>query len=487
MSERKKLHPASVLLTALKELKELIIPVVVLLFLGDGEGSSIWRYLPLAAIGAAVLFIIVSSVVRWWRFTYWVEESELRIEYGLFVKKKRYIPIERIQSLDVSQGVLHQVFRLMKVKVETAGSSQGSKSEAELTAIGIEEAKSLQEAIQREKRRKKQVVEQEETSSYEKEEETQAFYRAHFTDLLLLAATSGGVGVVISAAAAFLSQFQEVIPYEAIFEEASHFVQLGAIFVAVSAFFVLLFAWIISFILTLLKYANFTLRKGEEDLIIQKGLLEKQQMTIPFNRIQGITVIENPLRQMLGFCMVRLESAGGAALEEGNMNTVIMPMIRKKKALPMLSELFPSYDFAVEFQGAPLRAAGRYMIRACLYIVIPVVLVIVLLWPLGLWALTALLLAAAYGYMCYKSAGWHIHEGQLAIRSRSLALHTSFMQKNRIQSLELSRTWRQRQRELATVRATIKSGMAGKEVRMVDASSSEAKSIYSWYGTKKRE
>ena len=40
---------------------------------------------------------------------YWFEDSELRVEYGLFVKKKRYIPFDRIQSLNYKEGIFHQI------------------------------------------------------------------------------------------------------------------------------------------------------------------------------------------------------------------------------------------------------------------------------------------------------------------------------------------------------------------------------------------
>ena len=47
-------------------------------------------------------------IIKWKRFEYWFEDDELRIEYGLFVKKKRYIPFDRIQSLDYTEGILHR-------------------------------------------------------------------------------------------------------------------------------------------------------------------------------------------------------------------------------------------------------------------------------------------------------------------------------------------------------------------------------------------
>ncbi|KAB7704801.1 PH domain-containing protein [Bacillus aerolatus] len=193
MSNPKRLHPVAALLNFFKELKELIIPIVFLFFINDGQKSSFWDYLPILGMGAAIVFILISGIVKWLRFTYRVEEEELRIEHGLFVKKKRYIPIERIQSLDVSEGLLQRAFGLVKIKVETAGSSDDLKSEAELTAITKTEAQTLQELISREKRRKRKTdAEEGILEEIENDSKPHIFYKAKFSDLLLLAATSGG-------------------------------------------------------------------------------------------------------------------------------------------------------------------------------------------------------------------------------------------------------------------------------------------------------
>ena len=62
------------------------------------------------------------------------------------MKKKRYIPFERIQSLDFSEGILQRPFGLVKVKVETASSSS-SEAEAVLTAIKKSDALAIQEFL----------------------------------------------------------------------------------------------------------------------------------------------------------------------------------------------------------------------------------------------------------------------------------------------------------------------------------------------------
>src|SRR5690606_18797558 len=84
-----------------------------------------------------------------------------RIEQGVFLRKKRYIPFERIQSISISQGIVQRIFGLVKLNVETAGGGLG-ETEAELTAITREEAKRIENIINL---TKKGILEENEASS----------------------------------------------------------------------------------------------------------------------------------------------------------------------------------------------------------------------------------------------------------------------------------------------------------------------------------
>ena len=112
--------------------------------MGDGFSLLEWYSLPVLLL---LSFHSLREFLSWLRFTYRIEEGELRIESGFFVKKKRYIPFERIQSLDFSEGILQRLFGLVKVKVETAGSSGSGEAEAVLTAITKAEAKAIQDIL----------------------------------------------------------------------------------------------------------------------------------------------------------------------------------------------------------------------------------------------------------------------------------------------------------------------------------------------------
>lgn len=104
-----------------------------------GTTASHFRHCP---------FLIVHAFLQWLRFTYRIEDGEFRIESGVFVRKKRYIKLGRIHSIDISEGIIQRIFRLVKVNIETAG---GTQADAVLSAISKRDAERINAFISAEK------------------------------------------------------------------------------------------------------------------------------------------------------------------------------------------------------------------------------------------------------------------------------------------------------------------------------------------------
>lgn len=480
MSEPKRLHPITAVLNALKSLKELIIPFFAFVVFGSkGTGMVL---LPIIGGATVLIIILVTGILSWLRYTYRVEEGELRIEYGLFVRKKRYIPFERIQSLDLSEGIFHRPFGLVKVKIETAGSS-GPDAEAVLTAVSKEEAASIQEVLQNIKNNYSQEGLGE---AFVPEMREEILYKISMKELLLLASTSGGVGVVISAVIAFFSQFDEIIPYETVFHQLEDFIANGVIFVSLLVFVGFALAWIIAVIGMMLKYADFTLKKVDDDLIITRGLLEKKQLTIPLKRVQGIRISENLIRQPLGYASVYIESAGGSAQNVESAAVIILPFIKKNKIRDIIEGNIDGYIVTDDVKAAPKRSLRRYIFRGWL-IIIPISIALIIFLKLwGLLSLFLLPLSALWSYLKFRDAGWEQNENQLTLSYRNLVKHTVFMQKNKIQSLSIKKSFFQGKKDLASIEATVMSGMGGAGGTVVDLEEDDVLTIYKWYSREEK-
>lgn len=72
----------------------------------------------------AVLEVAVIPNVRLRHFRYEVSEHELDIKQGVFVIRRRLIPLVRVQHVDTVQGPLSKHFGLASVTVSTAAGAQ---------------------------------------------------------------------------------------------------------------------------------------------------------------------------------------------------------------------------------------------------------------------------------------------------------------------------------------------------------------------------
>lgn len=491
--QRYKLHWISAIIEMLKTMKEAILPLLVLVFANGwkGGGTGLWYldYLSFIIFGVLIILLFISGVIKWKRFVYWFEDDELRIESGLFVKKKRYIPFDRIQSLDYTEGIFHRPFGLVKVKVETAGSSSAKKAEGELTAITKEAANRIELEMTQAKKRKKEkpLID---GDSMELEEavrevtvEEESFLRNLFTmktkDLLILATTSGGIGVILSGVAIFLSQFGDLLPYEWVYEEISDFIKFGVLIVAIAVFLGLLGVWILSVGMTFLSHYNFTVALDKEDIIITRGLLEKKRVTVPLKRIQSIVVVENPFRKLFGYVSVTLHSAGGGITESSKIN--LFPLVKKKKVEVYLREIFP--ELHLQEPQNKLTSRGKpFYYRIDFLWMLPVIGAITyFFFPYGLFSLAIIPAVIALGMWQHRSAAYDINDNQLTMRFRGISLQTAYMMKKRIQSMEMKQSYFHQRKDVATVIANVKSGMGSYHGTVQHMEVEQAEKILLWY------
>jgi putative membrane protein len=475
MFERKRLHPIAVVSNVLKQLKELIFPILAVTVFGGGSREWSAFIIPIGA----VIFALVYGIINWFRYSYRIEENEIRIESGVFVRKKRYIPFERIQSLNQSEGILQRPFGLVKLKIETAGKGGKNEAEAELAAISKEEASRIQKVLT-------EIKNTEVGPSLEVNSNQNVVYKISSTELFLLAITSGGVGVIISAVIAFLAQFSEMIPYGKLFHRFEKFITNGILFISLIVLLILLVVWMFALVGMMLKYANFTVIKSGDDLVISRGFIERRQITIPFKRIQAIRVSQNLIRQPLGFATVFLENAGSSVENDGKTKIMILPLVKRNEIQKILKRWLPDYQLEVNFESAPKRALRRYLIKGWL-VILPIILIPQFFLNIWGWVLILLIIPVSFlQYWTYRDAGWNLEGDQLTLQYRSINKNTVYFKKGKIQSLGMDESYFQSKKGLATIHATAKSGPAGADARVVDVERDHADEIFGWFSYEKK-
>lgn len=86
----------------------------------EGLAAAAARWLPLAGLLAATAVV---PELRWRRWRWDVRPEAIDIRQGAFTIRRTLVPMERVQHVDTTRGVLEQSFNLATVVVHTAAGS----------------------------------------------------------------------------------------------------------------------------------------------------------------------------------------------------------------------------------------------------------------------------------------------------------------------------------------------------------------------------
>lgn len=430
-----RLHPATVLLAPLREVRGLIALVIT------------GAFAPALAIGAAAV-TAVASIIRWLRFRWRVAEGALVIDQGLLERRQRVIPLERIQTVELVRPLGHRLLGVVQVRIETVG---GSKTEGQLEALAPPVAERLRAVLLGRAAR--------EASPDDRD------VLARLTPGTLVAAglTGGRVGVVAvilgAADQVFGDRLEQLTDLPG---------RLGMQGMIVLVALVALAAFLISVAATAVTYWGFTLARDDGTLLVRRGLVEQRLDTVPVRRIQAVRVEENAIRRLLGLAAVRVEVAGRPGAE-AQQTGVLLPLGRRAEAFALVERVLDLEGLGdAPLEPMPARARTRRIVRAVLVALVGTAGAVVGTGAVGLLALTLLAPLVALALAAYRALGYAKHEDVIVARAGALVRRTAFVPVTRLASLELSASPLQRRARLAMLTLRIAGSSAARDPRLRD-------------------
>ena len=439
------------------------------IFLLVSQGFSLWT-VTLFLLGLLVVAALAAlwGFLSWRATTYTVTGNSFRLRQGVFQKNERTIPLEHVQSVDTVQGIIQRAFGVYEVRVETAGGG-ASEPDASLAALDRDAAQTL-----------RREIEGSERARSEESAGPTILRRLSTRELLVAGATSGQIGVAFSVLAIGYQFLDNFFPEDFVRRLVETLAPNWLMVVLILLPTGLLLAWLLAIAGTVLAYTGFTLSRQGDYLYIKRGLLERREATIPLSRIQAVRISEGLLRQPFGLASLRVESAGYG--EDAGVSTTLFPLLPRDDVEDLLAGASPEFAGAPAVEPLPRRALPRYVFRATvLYTIIAfaaaLVSSLVFQSALGLLGLLLIPPAAAYGWLCYRDAGWALEEDRLVVRHRSLGRKTALAPRDHLQSRGMVSSPFQRRVRLATFLAEVASGSGGSVLRVKDLDGGAAKAL----------
>jgi len=269
-------------------------PVFVFYFINPQ--SKFEYYLTLIGIGAVALSTI-GSLISYFTFYFRLEETELVMRSGLLNKTFRTIPFDRIQTISFTQNIIHRIFNVVQLDLDTAGSSG---SELAIKALSHTKANAIKSFIL--DRKEALPIQQEENQipqAVTLEKSITTLLHLSVKDLLKIGVSQNHLRTVgIMLAFIFgLSQYAEELLSEEKGEEIWLFVFGSAVIITTFIVLLLVAAFFLSLVNTILKYYNLRVLQSEGGYTITAGLFTKIEQSAQHQKIQLLEWRNNPIKR----------------------------------------------------------------------------------------------------------------------------------------------------------------------------------------------
>ncbi len=437
----RRVHPGTILIGFLKRAPQNVLALPV--FAGWMSGRGLGWALLLAAVAAGVMLIF--TWLGWRRFTYAIGDEELVIERGVLNRSRRSIPLERIQDVSIERKLLHRLFGLAEVRVETGG---GDADEAVLDSVSLAEAARLRAAL------KGQYVPAAAVLA-DPVLDLPVVFRMPLARVLLLGLFSFSLVwlAVVAGAVQFLDQFID-FGWDRIRDWADMAQDTARARFSVAAILTALgialaLGVLTGVVRTLLRDFGFTLRAGDGRFRRTSGLLTRSEVVVAMRRIQLALVRRGPVRGALGWSALSFQTLGGSNDPSGRQ--AMAPLAREAEVAQIVAMAgLPA------FERLPLRpvAAGhvvRSVIQVATVPLIVIALIAVLATPLGLVGVAVLPVAVGIALLQRRFHRYALAADSLQVMRGVVAQRDWIVPVANVQVVTLQASWLQRRLGIASV------------------------------------
>lgn len=468
-------HPIRIVFKLYNAIRNMIVPFAIFIFneiKGETGSQPYWVYVVTAIIS---ILICVWSVLSWYQDTYWVEGNSLHLKSGVFSKKERTIPLNKIRSMNTEQNWMYRVLNVAKMDLQTADSNENADARIILSLKKVEPFSKLIDT----KRSDNADIPKEITSRTITKKE-----------LFMMSISSKafwvGIPIIMTVFQFILSHLsKEEKPDE---ESISSLVKsdvwttidykqilFTALFVIAA---VIIISWFFSLVVLQLKYKGWTLDRKENLLTIQYGFFEKKMAKIRTDKIQAIRIKEKMFSRLFGYSSVYLDCIGFTG-----ENKLIIPAMRTVEIREALQILLPEFKLANDLQGLQKGAKWYAMILPSVIILIASSVGAYFM-PLMWLLLMAIPLSCALLWYQHRHARWGIQGNQLVIVKGKFTKTSVYVLRRAIESVTFGSNKIQKSLAMGELGIDIDSPAKRTEYQLLGISSEDYVRIQHWYKNK---
>jgi putative membrane protein len=446
--------------------------ILIYVFKGDASRAlnSITAYV---GIGLA-LIMIVNSVLSWFNFYFFIKDDEFVVRKGYLKRIVVAVPMEKIVSVNIKQGIFHQILGVVQLEIDSAGSKT---KEVSIPAISIQIAKELQSRLQQ-GQSKFATEEATQENGVEEQSVKKGILWLSFEDLLRVGITQNhlrGLALVAAFGYNIFQGIKDVFKSEVdmVAEKTGSFIEhSNTIVLTVVVVFLVIVSFLISMIDTWLRYYDFKMIRQKNTFTISSGLLKKKTITIPFSRVQMVIQSINPLQKWAGISTCKIKQANSTE-QTNNKDQIFttVPGCSSHHFNEISKSLLGNWQENEFLELKPDKVfAYRIFFISLLVFGLPIA-AISLVEIKVLWGLTGVIpLAFLIAWGIYRRRKFAINRDYAKVYSGFVGTDLSVLELYKVQTVRIKQTIFQRRKNTANIRLVMAGGsISFKYIPMSDA------------------
>lgn len=474
MIEPKRQQPLWMIILFVNRFKPIFLPFVFIFIFNIDSLKSIIIY----AGSFLILFILYNttvSIFEWRNFTYFVANNNIEISDGRFIAKKRYITLNKIQSIQENKTLLHRMFGLTSLTITTG--TTGDNASVKLDALTPPDAAELKQLLENE-------VATDSTSNLDtisKTQEVNHHYTMSFKEILLISITSLYFLAFIPLAISGYYRINNIFNIDVYADPVVDLLKASYIlmaFLILSAFFI---SFILGFIITFLSYGRYKVTSNDERIFIKKGVLSTSHFSIPKDRVNGIIIKKPFFRRLFGIVEVQIITLGDLFDDEEVQTDTLFPFININLATQLIEEILPDYKIEKKMNKLPMKSLFLTLIKPSYLFVLLAGLTFYLSPDHWLMILIIILLFIIIKRIIeHYNSKYLITDHFMQLQTGAFSSELSILKKANIDALALKESWVQRRFNLMTLQAMTRSKPIHTSF-IIHLPKDEAINTYEWY------
>ncbi|MGW9920376.1 putative membrane protein [Staphylococcus hominis] len=494
-----KLHPISYFTGLIDVIKQNIFVIIV--FIGfniwNFDFTNIRHYIGPGIFLLIILFSMINQFQKVRLTRYWIENDQFIVTSGWLNKKRKELNLNRIQSLDTTQGLLNQLVGGVRLQIKTP--SDGieletiSKQQSELIERTIKKRQLQLDSQEIEPDNKPNNSEQELIS--EDSSNNEVIFKMSNKLLIFMALTSGVIGVAFATISPIIGAFEDVIPWEKWTSRLFQWIQSVTFLVTIIILTVLIFCYVIGTLIVVLRYYNYTITQRDNELKITYGLLNVKNITVPIERLQAVVEKQSFIRKLFGYTSIYfiitsdLEVKSNEDVSE-NGKIMILPFINKKEAYSIIRKLIPEMQFNAITENVPKRGYHRHFFIPSIILILGATIG-AYYWSIWSYmiAIIIIIFMAIYAYVYISASGLCNRKNEIALRQVSMMhINSYYFKKDKIIGMNVNQNPLLEKSHLAHLHFIIAKGAVNEDIKLKYASEKQVQlNIETYLGGSKIE